>query len=91
MRRLSDMLRSAIRTILRRVDRADRKPEGDVPTDPAVARSRETGGDPDRTGTAATTTGPGENETYVGRVAGQDAGYADETGAEKRRFRDRKE
>ena len=36
--------------------------------------------DPDATGT----TGTGESGTPVGRVAGQDAGYAEETGAERR-------
>lgn len=85
MGRIIDGLRSAIRAILGSAGRTERKPEGDVPTDPAVASSRETGGDPERSGTDATTTGPGENETYVGRIAGQDAGYADQTGAEKRR------
>jgi hypothetical protein len=70
--------------------------EPDVAADPNVARSRETGGldrdddarteprdgrsDPD----GPSTTGTDENETFVGRVAGQDAGYAGETGAEAR-------
>lgn len=61
--------------------------EPDVERDPNVARSRETGGRPgaDRdTGDAATTTGTGENEQFVGRVAGQDDGFAGETGAEAR-------
>jgi hypothetical protein len=29
-------------------------------------------------------TGDGDNDTYVGRDAGQDVGYAGETGAERR-------
>ena len=68
--------------------------ESDVPADPRVASSRETGGresaaeqrragDPD----GEATTGTDENEEFVGRVAGQDAGYAGETGAEARRQR----
>jgi hypothetical protein len=36
--------------------------------------------DPD----AGSTTGTGESETFVGRVAGEDVGYAGETGAERR-------
>jgi hypothetical protein len=36
--------------------------------------------DPD----AGSTTGTGESETFVGRVSGQDVGYAGETGAEQR-------
>jgi hypothetical protein len=60
-------------------------PEDDVPEDPALANSRatdgtDTGGDGDSTGT----TGVDRNEEFVGRVAGDDAGYAGETGAERR-------
>jgi hypothetical protein len=68
--------------------------EPDVAADPNVARSRETGGvDPGRKARPAdehsdpdgpSTTGTDENETFVGRVSGQDAGYAGETGAEAR-------
>jgi hypothetical protein len=75
--------------------------ESDVPADRHLARSRETGGrepaperrragDPD----GGSTTGTDENEEFVGRVAGQDAGYTEETGAEARandRRRDRDE
>ena len=65
------------------VDRAlDR--EDDVDTDDAVANSRATGGRVDQGGDAGTTTGAGENEEFVGRTAGQDEGYAGETGAEVR-------
>jgi hypothetical protein len=59
--------------------------ERDVEPDEAVAASRETGGvpDPDQPD-QATTTGTTPNEEFVGRVAGQDVGYAGETGAEAR-------
>ncbi len=64
---------------------ADPRPgEDDVDQDDAQALSRATGGgetdDPDAVGT----TGTGESEEFVGRVSGQDAGYAEETGAERR-------
>ncbi|MCU1660039.1 MAG: hypothetical protein JWR58_104 [Pseudonocardia sp.] len=68
--------------------------EPDVAADPHLARTREAGGaepgrehhpdderaDPD----GPSTTGTDENEEFVGRVTGQDAGYAGETGAEAR-------
>lgn len=61
--------------------------EPDVASDPHLARTREAGG-VDRDSTerpdGPSTTGTGENEEFVGRVAGQDAGYAGETGAEAR-------
>jgi hypothetical protein len=72
--------------------------EPDVEVDANVARSREAGGvDPDRKtrpedqseSDAPSTTGTDENEQFVGRVAGQDAGYAGETGAEARGREDR--
>jgi hypothetical protein len=66
--------------------------ESDVSTDAHAARSRDAGGpdpaerpsseDDDRD--AESTTGTEHNQNYVGRVAGQDAGYAGETGAEAR-------
>jgi hypothetical protein len=65
-------------------------PEPDVDVDPHVARTRETGGSADghpddRTeGDAVATTGGGETDEFVGRVAGRDLGYAGETGAEAR-------
>lgn len=59
--------------------------EDDVDEDSALANSRETGGDPNADGKdAESTTGTGESEGFVGRVSGQDAGYAGETGAEAR-------
>jgi hypothetical protein len=65
--------------------------EPDVDSDEHVARSREAGGvdhdAPTRDGPGTdgpSTTGTDENEEFVGRVAGQDAGYSGETGAEAR-------
>ena len=58
--------------------------EDDVDTDPALANSRPTGGDPGQRDDSGTTTGTGENEEFVGRTAGQDLGYEEETGAEAR-------
>jgi hypothetical protein len=58
--------------------------EDDVDTDDKLANSRATGGGPDTGGDAGTTTGTGESEEFVGRVGGQDEGYAGETGAEAR-------
>jgi hypothetical protein len=67
--------------------------EPDVEVDPHVARSREAGGvDSDRKDRPAdgpSTTGTDENEQFVGRVAGDDAGYTGETGAEARAEEDR--
>ncbi|HZB49475.1 MAG TPA: hypothetical protein VE547_10320 [Mycobacteriales bacterium] len=63
----------------RRFDRED-----DVATDDKLANTRATGGDPGQGGDAGTTTGTGENEEFVGRAAGQDLGYEEETGAEVR-------
>lgn len=59
--------------------------ESDVQADPAIADSRKTGGDPTRKGAESTTTGPGESESYVGRIAGEDASTGEPTGAEVRR------
>jgi hypothetical protein len=59
--------------------------ERDVEPDEGVAASRETGGVPDpEHPDQRTTTGTTPNEEFVGRVAGQDVGYAGETGAERR-------
>ena len=68
--------------------------EPDVEVDPQVARTRDTGGvDPDRKHhpddegvdpDGSSTTGTDENAEFVGRTAGQDAGYTGETGAEAR-------
>ncbi|MFI7674154.1 hypothetical protein [Actinophytocola sp. NPDC049390] len=60
--------------------------EGDVPEDHDVALTRAVGGEPERDDhDNASTTGPGENEEFVGRVAGNDdVGTVGETGAEAR-------
>jgi hypothetical protein len=61
--------------------------EADVEPDTHVARSRETGGSTDERdagGDAPGTTGTGEAEEFVGRIAGRDLGYAGQTGAEAR-------
>lgn len=64
--------------------REPRGPAEDVEQDPTLANSRVTGGRDTQEGDAATTTGTGETEEYVGRVAGQDEGFAGQTGAEAR-------
>ena len=59
--------------------------ESDVPADSAVAESREMGGDPAAEAPdAQSTTGTGESDEFVGRVAGSDEGFDGETGAERR-------
>ncbi len=60
--------------------------EEDVSGDPQLAQSRDAGGEPgDQEETDGTsTTGTAENQEFVGRVAGDDEGYAGETGAEAR-------
>jgi hypothetical protein len=58
--------------------------EDDVDRDDAVALSRATGGGNSDAPDAESTTGTGESGTFVGRVTGQDVGYAGETGAERR-------
>ena len=58
--------------------------EDDVSTDPALANSRPAGGDPTQRKDSGSTTGTGENDEFVGRIAGQDLGYEEETGAEAR-------
>jgi hypothetical protein len=61
-----------------------RTAEPDVEPDPNVARSRATGGRDTDHGDSGSTTGVGRSGGYVGRVAGQDAGFDEETGAEVR-------
>lgn len=58
--------------------------ESDVDTDDSLANARDTGGGNTEGGDSESTTGTGDSEEYVGRVAGQDEGYAGETGAEAR-------
>ena len=61
-----------------------RPSEEDVDPDDAQALSRATGGGESQAPDAASTTGTGDSGEFVGRVAGQDVGYAEETGAERR-------
>jgi hypothetical protein len=66
------------------MDTDPRPGEEDVDRDGAEALTRATGGGSDDAPDAQATTGTGESDTFVGRVAGQDVGYAEETGAERR-------
>ncbi len=61
------------------------EPEADADDDDHLAASRATGGvaEPDQPDQASTT-GSTPTPEYVGRVAGDDLGYAEETGAERR-------
>jgi hypothetical protein len=63
--------------------------EDDVDPDDAEALSRATGGveDPDAPDQGSST-GTTPTETFVGRIAGQDVGYAGETGGERRAKRE---
>ena len=60
-----------------------KRTEDETPVDQHIANARpiNSEGDPDED---ENTTGPGGNGTFVGRVQGQDEGYAGETGAERR-------
>jgi hypothetical protein len=84
-------MRDWLRSVLGRSDDV-RSPgrEGDVPEDRGVANDRTYGGDPGRDHhDDASTTGPGENGEFVGRVGGNDdVGAVGETGAEARARRD---
>lgn len=64
----------------------ERRPRQDqVNDDDAQALSRETGGVPDPSAPdQGSTTGTTPSEEFVGETAGQDVGYAGETGAERR-------
>lgn len=66
--------------------RRDRQPrQDDVADDDAQALSRATGGVEDPSAPdQGSTTGTTPSEQFVGRVSGQDVGYAGETGAERR-------
>ncbi len=65
--------------------------EEDVSSDAGAVTSRFSGGDPGAqtapsggSGDANSTTGTSENDVFVGRTAGADTGYEEETGAEVR-------
>ncbi|GAA4913286.1 hypothetical protein EV188_110167 [Actinomycetospora succinea] len=60
--------------------------ESDAGHDPRTAASRPTGGaHTEHRGDRGSVTGTGDTDVFVGRAAGQDPGYAGETGAEARR------
>jgi hypothetical protein len=64
---------------------ANDKAEPDTESDPARANSRDTGGVEDSSKPdQGSTTGTTPDDEFVGRVAGSDAGYEEETGAERR-------
>lgn len=66
-------------------ERDPRPGEDDVDRDDAQALSRATGGVPDpEASDQGSTTGTTDSGEFVGRVSGQDVGYAGETGAERR-------
>lgn len=60
--------------------------EDDVAGDGHLAESRATGGLDGDTGDAASTTGTGASEEFVGRISGQDDGAERLSGAEARAF-----
>lgn len=65
--------------------RVRRKAESDVEPDPGRVDTRAVDGGVDPGGpNRATSTGSMPNQEFVGRIAGSDLGYADETGAERR-------
>ena len=67
------------------MDSDPRPHEEDADPDDAQALSRATGGVRDETlDDQEGTTGSGPNDEFVGRVAGQDVGYAEEQGGERR-------
>jgi hypothetical protein len=64
---------------------ADERAEPDVQGDPDRVDSRDTGGVADKSKPdQGSTTGTTPDDEYVGRIAGQDVGYEEETGAERR-------
>lgn len=68
--------------------RSDPDAEGsgeDVAADPGLASNRPTGGEHvELSGDRGSVTGTGRSGVFVGRIAGDDVGYAGETGAERR-------
>lgn len=56
----------------------------DVAPDPTIAGTRRTGGADTEEHDSAGTTGTGSSGEFVGEVAGQDEGFAGQTGAEAR-------
>ena len=67
------------------MERDPRPGEDDTDRDDAEALSRATGGVPDPDPPdQGSTTGTTPNDEFVGRIGGDDVGYAGETGAERR-------
>lgn len=64
--------------------RTEHTTEDDVQPYEASAQTRVTGGVEGEADDQSSTTGTTPNGEFVGRVAGQDIGYAGETGAERR-------
>lgn len=81
---VSAVMLRRLRDRLRNLGGRLRTAETDVAPDAHVARTRETGGRDTDAGDSAATTGIGRSGEFVGRVAGQDAGFDEETGAEAR-------
>ena len=65
-------------------ERNEHKAEADTDPDEKRADSRAVGGVPNDQPDGGSTTGTSVNQEFVGRIAGQDVGYAGETGAEAR-------
>jgi len=67
------------------MERDPRPGEEDTDRDDGQALSRATGGVPDAEAPdQGSTTGTTPSDEFVGRVAGQDVGYAEEQGGERR-------
>ena len=82
---IRDVLRRMVGRHARLPKPLEQRSESDVARDDTVADSRAHGGQPGKTDMdAATTTGTGANEAFVGRAAGQDPGDAGVSGAEAR-------
>lgn len=66
-------------------DTRNQKAEPDVQGDPARVDARDGGGVAEADeADEGSTTGPSPDGDYVGRVAGQDTGFEEESGAERR-------
>ena len=64
---------------------AKERSESDVASDPHLAGSRDTGGKPDpEAPDQSSTTGSSPTSEYLGRIAGDDPGDVEESGAERR-------
>ena len=80
-------LRSRLRRLLPGAtpDEHSGRTEADAGTDPNLASSRASGGKHRLlSGDRGSVTGTGDTDEFVGQIAGDDLGYAQETGAERR-------